>query len=239
MIQSILFDKDGTLIDFSNTFGPATTRVLHALAHGNLEMVSTMARAVDFDIESETVDLDSILIAGSLDEIAQALAESSGRACTPDYVANVDDLFVQHSTETLSPFAFTEGALDALTRMGLPMGVATNDSENGAREHLGKLKLMSRFKFIAGYDSGHGAKPDPGMVQAFAEHVEVPVESVAMVGDSIHDLEAARRAGAVAIGVTSGEADAASLIPFADHVLPHIGDLPELISSLNKEAVLA
>ena len=63
------------------------------------------------------------------------------------------------------------------------------------------------------------------MVLAFAAHLGIDPSQVAMVGDSVHDLHAGRAAGAVAVAVTSGLADAETLAPHADHVLDDIRGL--------------
>ena len=56
----------------------------------------------------------------------------------------------------------------ALKARGLRLGLATNDGEASARRQLAALGLDAHMDFIAGYDTGHGGKPDPGMVLAFA-----------------------------------------------------------------------
>jgi phosphoglycolate phosphatase len=53
-----------------------------------------------------------------------------------------------------------------------------------------------------------------------------------MVGDTLHDLDAARAAGAIAVAVLSGPAAREALEPRADHVLDDIGGLPELMARL-------
>ena len=90
--------------------------------------------------------------------------------------------------------------------------------------------MEDAFDFIAGYNSGHGLKPGPGMLLAFAEATGIPPASVVMVGDSRHDLEVARNAGAaLAVGVLTGPATRADLAPWADHILPSIEHLPALL----------
>ena len=42
------------------------------------------------------------------------------------------------------------------------LGIATNDGEVPARAHLTRAGILDSFAFVAGYDSGHGAKPDAG-----------------------------------------------------------------------------
>ncbi len=94
------------------------------------------------------------------------------------------------------------------------------------------LGLSAHIEFIAGYDSGHGGKPEPGMVLAFARHLGVEARRIAMVGDSIHDLHAARAAGAMAVAVLSGHATRDDLAPHADHIVEDIGALPAFFANL-------
>ena len=65
---------------------------------------------------------------------------------------------------------------------------------------------------------------------AFCNHVGADPFHTIMLGDSTHDLEAARAAGIVALGVLTGVARAAELAPHADGVLNDIGQLPEWLA---------
>ncbi len=80
--------------------------------------------------------------------------------------------------------------------------------------------------FVCGYDSGFGHKPGPGMVQEFCRATELKAEQVAVVGDSPHDLDMARAAGAgLAVGVLTGVSPRELLLQHADLVLDSIADL--------------
>jgi phosphoglycolate phosphatase len=122
--------------------------------------------------------------------------------------------------------------LAALRGQGLRLGVATNDSEAPARQHLANHGITDCFDFISGYDSGHGAKPGPGMCLAFARQLGLEPARVAMVGDSRHDLEAGRAAGMRTIAVLTGIARHDELEPHADVVLADIGAIPDWLSGL-------
>ncbi len=100
--------------------------------------------------------------------------------------------------------------------MGLALGVATNDAEAPARAHLAAVGQEHAFDFIAGYDSGFGGKPGPGMCLGFAKAVGLVPEHVLMVGDSTHDLEAGRAAGMRTVAVLTGMAEAEVLAPIGD-----------------------
>ena len=235
-IKAILFDKDGTLIDFNATFAPATALVIRELAAGDEEKARRLAKAVEFDLDKEEIDSNSVLVAGSLENITAQWADSVVGNSLEDQTAVVDALYVKYSIETVQAFPWLLSTLDALRADNLPLGIATNDSETAAKAHMARLELTDRFTHIFGYDSGHGAKPDPGMVTAFAEALSLPPKAVMMVGDSSFDLKAGRAAGAVAVGVTSGHYGEDILAPHADHVLPDISALPALVRQLNGES---
>ena len=231
-IKAILFDKDGTLLDFDATFAPATANVLAALAKGNAQQLAKLAEAVDFDLASGAILPGSVLVAGSLENIAEALMPHTGHADLATCLEEVDGLYVKYSLESLAAFPFLNACLDELAAMGLELGVATNDSEEAAYAHLDQMGITARFGFIAGYDSGFGEKPQPGMVSAFVDHLGLAPGEVMMVGDSPHDLKAGNGAGAISVGVTSGGATADQLAPLANHVVADISHLPALVRQL-------
>jgi phosphoglycolate phosphatase len=224
-IRGVLFDKDGTLFDFGATWRGAAEEVLRALAPGDAALQARMGRAVGFDMATGAFAPGSPLVAGATREVADILA-----AMLPGVTAAALEAQANASAEraALAPAAPDLPALlDGLRAEGRALGVATHDAEASARAHLGAVGALDRFAFVAGYDSGHGLKPGPGMVLAFAEHVGLEPDAVAMVGDSVHDLGAARAAGAaLAVGVLTGPAREADLAPLADVVLPSIVDLP-------------
>ncbi len=120
-----------------------------------------------------------------------------------------------------------------LKARGLKLGVATNDSRRGVEATLGQFGVLELLDFAAGYDSGHGFKPDPGMVHGFCARTGLVPAEVAVVGDNLHDLEMGRRGGVgLVVGVLTGTGERAELAAHADHVLDGIQDLEALLDSL-------
>jgi phosphoglycolate phosphatase len=231
-IAAVLFDKDGTLIDFDGTWGPAFHAVIAALANGEEGAMRAQAEALHFSLEEKRFHPTSPIIAGSSEHYGRLWGEAIGRT---DYAAlrqEIDSLSAVESLKTLAPIGRPLEALAALSAQGLRLGVATNDSEASARRHVEALGLLLHIEFIVGYDSGHGGKPEPGMVLAFARHFGLDPAEVAMVGDSIHDLHAARAAGALAVAVLTGPATREELAPHADHIVDDIGALPAFFAEL-------
>jgi len=241
-IKAILFDKDGTLIDFDATFAPATERVFHTLSDGDATIMAKFAEVAQFDLATHEISRKSVLLAGSLADIGAALypyrnTNGANADVTQDeFTKQVDALYIKFSAETVSAFPYLDDTLSRLRERELVLGVATNDSLAAANEHLRNISVLDHFVFVAGYDSGHGAKPGAGMVTAFIETLGVLPKEVAMVGDTLHDCYAGRSAGAITIAVTSGNTPSELLTPHADHVLDNISQIPDLLDKLDGKA---
>lgn len=221
-LRGVLFDKDGTLFDFALTWEAWANGLLSRLAT-NSDHKTALAQAIGYDLLSGHFEPDSVVIAGTPAEVALNLAPYFPTKS----LDNLIDLLNQEASAApqmeavpLVPF------LSALKNDGFALGVATNDAEAPARAHLDKAKVSNLFDFIAGFDSGHGSKPQPGQLMAFAHAVDLAPSSIVMVGDSLHDLVAGRAAGMKCVGVLTGMATSDDLAPFADQILPDIGSLP-------------
>lgn len=221
MIDGILFDKDGTLFDFSKSWSGWAARLLTTLSR-DPDHAAALARAIGFDAVSATFDPASPVISATAADIATALQPQLPGRTHDDIVGQINALAEgapMAEAVPLVPF------LTALRARGLRLGVATNDTEAPARAHLDAHGITGLFDFIAGYDSGYGAKPGPGMCLAFARSQALDPARVVMVGDSLHDLAAGRAAGMRTIAVLTGVARHADLVGHADTVLADIGGL--------------
>ncbi|MBY0351398.1 HAD family hydrolase [Tabrizicola sp.] len=228
MIDGLLFDKDGTLFDFRVSWGrwaqTFLTRIASDAAHAR-----RLGRAIGFDLDTGAFAPDSPVIAATAADIAAALAPEMPGVSVADLTDRIDASAAQAPMSEAVPL---RPLLSALRDQGLRIGLATNDSELPARQHLANHGLTDCFDFISGYDSGHGAKPGPGMCLAFARQLGLRPSRVAMVGDSRHDLEAGRAAGMRTVAVLTGIAKREELAPHADVVLADIGAIPGWLSSL-------
>lgn len=231
--KAILFDKDGTLIDFSATFNPATLQVLKVICEGDESKIKAAAEVLDFDLANEEIGADSIIVAGCGLDIAAAVSPVLGIPADEAFGSRIDRLFGEICLHTVSPLPGIPDALKALHIDRLRLGIATNDSQANATAQMTTLGIHSLFDSIFGADSGHGAKPHPGMITAFANSCGVECDHVVMVGDSVHDLEAGRAAGVIVCGVETGPASRSQLEPHADIVLGSVADLPEWLSQHN------
>ena len=225
-LRGIAFDKDGTLICFQRTWGLWARGVLLKLADNDEALAARYASALGFDMNTLAFSPSSVLIAGTPDDAAAVLCRvhpSLNRAHLARWLGDDSALAEPAELVPLRPL------IQSIRDLGIAVGVVTNDSEASARAHLDGVGISDLLAFVAGYDSGYGAKPGPGPVQSFCAATGLAPHEVAMVGDSTHDLLAGRAAGTVTIAVLSGLADRDTLAPLADVVIPDVSHLNGLL----------
>ncbi len=225
-IRGILFDKDGTLLDFNATWVPINRTVARMVANGDEALAGRLLEEGGQDDTAGIVKPGSLLAAANTREIAAAWAKLTPDHGHPDLVDAMDEIFQREGAMTAVPVDGLADTIRNLKARGLKLGIATSDSEAGARATLEPFDILQHFDFVAGYDSGYGHKPTPGMVHGFCETCDLTPEDVLVVGDNSHDLEMGRAAGAgIVVGVLSGTSGRADLEPLADVVIEDIGGL--------------
>lgn len=227
-VKALLFDKDGTLFQFEATWESWAVAVLNRLTEGDAERARTVGAAIGFDYDAGRFERDSIVIAGTPEEVVNAFSQFFDQS--PSELETI--LNEEAATAPQAQAVDLREVLGQLRAEGMGLGVATNDAEMPARAHLDGAGVTDLFDFIAGYDSGFGGKPAPGQCLAFAKEMGVDPAQVVMVGDSLHDLHAGRAAGMKTVGVLTGLAGKDELAPHADVVLPDIGHLPAWLAQL-------
>lgn len=222
-IRGLVFDKDGTLFDFHATWSVWANGLIDSLSEGRPDRAEELAGRLGFDRAAQQFLPDSAVIAGTMEVVIDAI-----RATVPEIAEPPLRRLIMSGTAAAQQIEVVPlvPLLDRLRASGMTLGLATNDSEAPARAHLERAGILDRFAFVAGYDSGHGPKPTPGMLTAFSAATGIAPAACAMIGDSTHDLESGRAAGMAAVAVLTGIAGRDELAPHADVVLESVADLP-------------
>jgi len=186
--QAFVFDLDGTLID---------SVYQQVLAwHEALELVGMEVSV--WRIHRK------IGMSGGL--FAAAVAREIGRELTETEAVEVRrahaDAYAARSAE-IRPLPGAVELLRYLTEVRVPWAVATSGYLENAAPTLRRLGIPEDVPVVTRDQVAH-AKPDPDLFLAAAERLGVDITQAMVVGDSVWDLLAARRAGALGIGVLSG-----------------------------------
>jgi len=228
MIDAVIFDKDGTLFDFHSGWAGWVENLIAGLAAGP-EHSLILQGVLGFDVATQSWALGSPVVAMTTAEIAEIVAPYVPHLTLVHLATRMDDLA---RNTAMIPAVDLVAVLGELRSRGLVLGVATNDTKAAAVAHLSAAGVLRLFDFVAGCDSGWGGKPAPGQLLAFVAQTGIAPARTAMVGDSLHDLHAARAAGMSAVAVLTGVADANTLEPHADVVLRDIGAVARWIDGL-------
>ena len=185
---AFLFDLDGTLVDSVYQHVLAWREALEA---AGIELsVWRIHRRIG--------------MSGGL--FLDALLREVGRRMSADEEARVLRVHVESYARQVSQVRPLPGArelLAYLSKVHVPWAIATSGRLESARPTLEMLGLPASTPLVTRDQVKH-AKPDPDLFIAAAALLKVPVEESVVVGDSVWDLLAARRARALAVGLLSG-----------------------------------
>lgn len=136
----------------------------------------------------------------------RGLMRELGRELDPEVALELRD---QHAVayarrfEGVVPLPGARELLATLTQLGVPWAIATSGARNVAGRTLALLDVPPHVPIVTRDEVSH-AKPDPDLFLRAAEKLGVAIEHSIVVGDSVWDLLAARRAGALGVGLLSG-----------------------------------
>ena len=233
MIKGILFDKDGTLLDFNATWLVAYIQAATCIAEsvGQPQIAESLLRSGGYDIVTGQWIADSLLASGGNQQILDFWSGQLGQPLTGQQLSAISDIFSRAACNPVPAIENLQGFLLKLKDRGLKSGLATMDDERHAFSMIEKLKLANCFDFVCGADSGYGVKPDPGMVEAFCRHCDLTPEQIIMVGDSPKDINMGINAGvALSVGVLTGSNNRRELEIHTDTVLENIAELEDLLN---------
>lgn len=230
-IKALLFDKDGTLLDYDKTWLPINREVALFAANGDLGLADELLAAGGHDPKTDRVAPNAPFASAGLDGLTDLLTRHLGpNRARPDLKRNIARIFTEGGAQHSTLLPHVRKTLLELSARGYVLGLATNDTATGLEASLAKHDVLNLFAFRCGCDSGHGAKPAPGMVQAFSASTHISMTAIAVIGDSVHDLAMAHAAGAgAAIAVLSGTGTQSDLSPEASLVIASVADLPALL----------
>ncbi|HTH98581.1 MAG TPA: HAD family hydrolase [Stellaceae bacterium] len=228
-IRALLFDKDGTLIDYGATWAPINLKAASLAAGSDSTLARCLLVAGGADPATGMAAADTVLAAGSAAEIARCWIDAGAAFATGALTRVLDDLFAEAASSAV-PLTDLPALFGRLKGRGLGIGIASTDNECAIRATLAHLGLTGLVDFAAGYDSGYGSKPDPGMGLAFRRALGLDAAQIAVIGDNAHDMRMGRAAGAgLVIGVLSGTGTRETLAPLADLCLASVAGIEAVL----------
>jgi HAD superfamily hydrolase (TIGR01509 family) len=185
---AFLFDLDGTLVD---------SVYQHVLAWSEA-------------LEKAGIELSvwrihrRIGMSGGL--FVNALLRETGLDLTPKEAAHLQQLHAESYRKLahhVRPLPGARELLAALTKSHVPWAIATSGRMETAAPALKMLGVPKGVPIVT-RDQVKYAKPDPDLFLTAARKLRIPIETAIVVGDSVWDMLAARRAHALGVGILAG-----------------------------------
>jgi HAD superfamily hydrolase (TIGR01549 family) len=186
--SGFIFDLDGTLVD---------SVYPHVLAWREA------LRAVGIELDVWRIHRRMGMSGGLM---VNAILRETGRAVTRAEGQKLLDLHAKayaQQSNIIRPLTGARELLDYLTQVNVPWTIATSARLDSARPTLDALGIPRDMSIIT-RDKVERAKPDPDLFLAAARLLKIDITECVVVGDSVWDLLAARRARALGVGVLSG-----------------------------------
>lgn len=256
MIKGILFDKDGTLIDFDKVWIPATIRVFAILSEKyNLEEYRIAAGMNDW-MGSEDVPASEFLL--NKIGINDGMVDANGTFATKSLYDNIDeiaylfpcslielyikvkDYFYQEITmklESYPTFTNVSDMFKTLIEKNIKIGIATTDEYESTRVCLHKLGVedMVSIWATANNKDNMPVKHNVELIYESAKRWKISPSEIAIVGDTPSDMQLANKGSAISIGVLSGTGRRSDLESCSQYIIDSVDQIVELIEAINCE----
>ncbi|NNH29456.1 HAD family hydrolase [Rhizobium sp. SEMIA 4085] len=231
-IKGILFDKDGTLLDYDESWLPVNRELARIASQGDPALADHLLLATGMDPVTGHIVPDSLLAAGNTRQIAEGLVAAGSRVDVIELTIKLDALF-SHAADFSVPVTDLAAFFRAPPRRGAKRGGACGATGRACRRTAQRFGLAECVSCMAGEASGFGIKPDAGMVLGFCKATGLEPAQAAVVGDNNHDLHMGHNAEAgLKIAVLTGTGSRESLAAASDYCLNDITELEGLLPDL-------
>ena len=226
----IIFDKDGTLIDFAFTWRKiAETRrrlMVHTLGISD-EIAALVLRSCGIDPLDGKIDPRGPLVLASVQDeilIASGVLYRSGypwdearQLMEEAFLGTERSLQMEEITK---PVPYLRQCLTHLREKGLPLAIATVDGTRQTHRVLEFLKIKDFFDYIVTSEDVSQRKPHPEAIFLISDRLGIPKDKLIMVGDAVTDMKMGKRAGvALTVGILNGVTPGQVLEDWADVVI--------------------
>ena len=225
-IKAVIFDLDGTVVDFNIDFKAARAEVMCLLLKQDLPSSLLSVNESVFDMLKK----------------AKKRMKENGKA-EQEFVKLKEKVIAvveRHEAKAARETNLIPGILEtfkAFKRMKLKVALFTVNSEKSTSHILRRFRLRQFFDAIIARESVLAVKPDPAHLEAVLKALKVRPEEAIVVGDSVRDMKCARQLEVLAVGVSTGFSSIEELTRAgADYLASSSKDVPALVEQLNRKS---
>lgn len=210
MVNTILFDLDGTLLDTNDL-------IIQSFMH-----VLKVAKLPSLTKEQIIPQMGRTLV--------EQLQLFSGQQEVTELISVYRDFNIKYHDELIREFPYVKEAISELHRMGVKLAIVTTKMRKTSLMGLSICGIAPYFKTIITLEDVVHPKPHPEPVQKALQALGSDPSQAMMVGDSPFDIESANRAGVTSVGVEWSLKGREGLKPsHPKHMISDIRDLYEMV----------
>ena len=239
--EIIVFDKDGTLIDFDAFWVSvsiyAIKEVLRLIGKEEVNIEKILNA---FGVKNGVTDIDGILCKGTYEELGIALYDILKEYGYEKTAEEIVDMLTNayknnsNSGEIKPTCTNIKDVLSKLKNEGRKLVIVTTDNYEITYKCLDELGIKEFFDAVFADDGIMPTKPDPSSILEYCKINGCCIDKAVMVGDTMTDVKFARNAGMDVIGVGTTEKNRQRLIPYADFVVEDISYIHDIIREYEK-----
>lgn len=223
MIKAVIFDLDGTLVDFKLDYKALRAAVVEFLAkRGFPRSIFSMDESFFRMLEKAEIYLKN---------------KDAKEKDFPQIRKAIFSIANQYEMEAARETSLVPGVqetLKALRGKGLKMALFTANDEKPTDYVLRRFRLAPFFDAVITRQSVKNIKPNPAHLEAALEAIKVKPEEAVVVGDSIYDMKCAQGLSVHAIGITSRTSSKELTQAGATRLISSFIELPNVIEQLSE-----
>ena len=228
--KAIIFDKDGTLIDFDAMWGSWAVFLADQLHQASrLHVRAPLCAAMGYDEETQKVLAHGKLAAMPMAQLYRLTVEvMQSLGLNPAAAERVVENCWRIPDPVLlaKPFTDLRDLFSKLQNENIKIAIATADDRAPTQAMIEAFDIEEYISGMVCADDGIPSKPAPDMVLAICERINIHPSKTMVIGDTVSDLKMARAAGAgLCVGVLSGVSSAKDLSQYADVLIESINEL--------------
>lgn len=239
-IDTVLFDKDGTLIDLPSIWIPWAMDAIQYIAatFSSIQALTPLfERDFGFSAENGTVNPKGPLVVTSFREsetiIASILYKSGMSWADAVLLAGESIHYASKLQDQSSKIQLVQGIEPILRNLKdkkVTLGVLTTDDTERSRNHLKETGIYNYFDFVIGGDIVEKSKPYPDMAFLAADTYKLDLSKAAMIGDTNADMLLGKAANIqLKIGFGNNQKNPASYLTASDYIIDSYKELLTII----------
>lgn len=237
--EIIVFDKDGTLIDFDTFWvSVSVAAIKDVLKKLNKEEADINKILTAFGVKNGKTDIDGILCKGTYEELGLAMydvVKEYGYSDDSDTVVDMLTLAYTQNSDLGDVVPACERLKETLTKLkgeGRKLVVVTTDNYDITYKCLEKLGIKNLFDRVFADDGIIPVKPKPDCILGYLADEGVTADKAVMVGDTMTDINFARNAGMSVISVGTDEKCRQRLEPYTDIMVRDVSCIFDALKEL-------